>query len=308
MARLTKAARRRGATPAATSASGDEIAAIRRAWCAKIFDDPGRVTDALSHPITGRFEIAPHHHADLVQLDVMRGCAGEATLDGSVIPIRGTTLMASLPGQQHGYTLRPVDEHAAVWLVKLRVGKHLNRRGDGPLPPLLTGLSDLPVLLGAMAEFVRDWTPQGVNVVALAKLATAICAWPASANDAAESTQGSNDMAQQGDGASMRVRRAVEALGARFADPPSLEELAAAASMSSRHFARRFRQDFGCTPHEFLSTRRLDAARGLLRDDDCLVTDVADRLGFSSPAAFSRWFTRLAGQSPRAFRADPHNF
>ena len=33
--------------------------------------------------------------------------------------------------------------------------------------------------------------------------------------------------------------------------------------------------------------------------------EVADELGFSSPAAFSRWFTRLAGQSPKQYREDP---
>ncbi len=277
-----------------------------------IFDDPARITDALSHPITRRFEIAPHHHADVLQLDLIRGCTGHATLDDTENPIAGTTLMASPPGQRHGYTLQPAGPDAAVWLVKLRVGAPA-RSGRGgaasALPALLTGLNDVPALSSAVAEFVRDWTPLGVNATALARLATAICVWPNSAADVSETaTASDSDVHDAGDGASVRVRRVIEQLGTRFDDPPSLDELADAASMSSRHFARRFRHDFGCTPHEFLATRRLDAARGLLRDDDCRVGDVAERLGFSSPAAFSRWFTRLAGQSPRAFRADPHNF
>ncbi|MEM1026482.1 MAG: helix-turn-helix transcriptional regulator [Planctomycetota bacterium] len=99
----------------------------------------------------------------------------------------------------------------------------------------------------------------------------------------------------------------METLGQRFDAPPDLDELAAFARVSSRHFARRFRQDFGCTPHAWLAARRLDVARGMLRDADVRIGDVANHMGFSSPAAFSRWFTRLADQSPRAFRNDPNN-
>ena len=71
-----------------------------------------------------------------------------------------------------------------------------------------------------------------------------------------------------GDGPSARVRRAVETLGQRLDNPPDLAELAEMACLSARHFTRRFRQDFGCTPHAYLQARRLDAARGLLRDAD----------------------------------------
>jgi len=278
----------------------------RRTLCAAVFDDPGRIVDALSHTITSRFEIEPHHHADLLQLDVIHQCEGEALVDGRAMPIAGTTLMASAPGVMHGYTLRPVGGDAAVWLVKVRVG----RDGGAGLPPLVTGPDGRAGVRSAMAGLVSDWTPQGLSLLALTKLVTAISVWPDSALDSepAEDDPVTPPNHHTGDGPSARVRCAIESLGRRLSDPPDLAELAGVANLSSRHFSRRFRQDFGCTPHDYLQARRLDAARGLLRDADRRVAGVSEELGFSSPAAFSRWFTRLAGQSPRTFREDPRNF
>lgn len=285
--------------------------AIRRTLAASVLDDPTRIADALSHRINGTFEVEPHGHTDLLQLDVIYGCVGEASQEDRVTQISGTTLMATMPGVRHGYQLEPSSDQAAVWLVKLRVGRPPGG-ALSPLPPLLTGLASANGLRAAMADFVGDWTPQGVGLGALARLVTALCLWPVSVLDTepleGPGSLGGHVAAFGGEGPSARVRRAIQTLGQRLTDPPSLDELSEAAGLSSRHFARRFRQDFGCTPHAWLAARRLDAARGRLRDPDLQVAEVAADLGFSSPAAFSRWFTRLAGQSPRAFRDDPHGY
>lgn len=287
-----------------TLAQKDDADTWRRALCAMVFDDPARIADALSHQITGRFAFDPHHHTDLLQLDVIHGCAGTATVDDREVPIEPhTTLLISPPGQLHGYSLRPAGNDAAVWLVKLRVG----RDASSPLPPFAAVPSEADGLRRAMADFVRDWTPQGVGLLALTRLSNVIAHWPTSAFEAPPIDPPADE--PPGDhGPSARVRRAIEAVAPRLDDPPDLAELAELASLSPRHFSRRFRQDFGCTPHAYLQARRLDAARGLLRDADRRVAGVAEQLGFSSPAAFSRWFTRLAGQSPRTFRDNPQNF
>ncbi|MEM1109093.1 MAG: AraC family transcriptional regulator [Planctomycetota bacterium] len=298
-------ARRRFGASLNDSRNGE---AWRRALCAAVFDDPGRIVDALSHPVTGHFVIESHHHTDLLQLDVIQQCEGEAEIDGRPWPIERLAVMATPPGVMHGYTLRPVGADATVWLVKIRVG----RDGESALPPLLTGrVGGWESLRAAAAGIVGDWTPQGVSLPALVSLTNTIVQWPHSLNTHDESEDdsgGSSEILLSGDGPSSRVRRAIETVGRRLDDPPGLAELAAVANLSPRHFSRRFRQDFDCTPHDYLQARRLDAARGLLRNADRRVSNVADELGFSSPAAFSRWFTRLVGQTPRAFRDDPQNY
>ncbi|MBB6428827.1 helix-turn-helix domain-containing protein [Algisphaera agarilytica] len=292
----------------ASLSTNQEPEVWRRALCAALFDDPSKIADALSHPVAGRFVIEAHHHTDLLQLDVIHQCEGQAMVDGRETELSGTTLMTVPPGVMHGYTLRPAGPDAAVWLIKLRIG----RDGESALPTLVTGNEGWGSVKTAVAALVSDWTPQGVSLQALTQLALAIGAWPESVYEGeradAEGYDTSATHEVGGDGPSSRVRRAIETLGRRLSDPPDLAELAASANLSPRHFARRFRQDFGCTPHDYLQARRLDAARGLLRDADRRVSSVAEDLGFSSPAAFSRWFTRLAGQSPRTFRDDPQNF
>ncbi|MEO1235926.1 MAG: AraC family transcriptional regulator [Planctomycetota bacterium] len=303
--KTTKARRRRQYS----ASSKDET--LRRSWCAAIFEDPDRIADARYHRPADRFEIAPHRHSDLMQLDVICGCGGHTIRGDRRVPLHGTTLMATPPNERHGYTLIPeTPDHndTTVWLVKLRLGVADTLAGPLPLPALLTGLQPARPLCDSIASFVEEWTPRGVSAAALAGLATAISLWPTSADDQRAAPRGESADPREADSASARVRRAIETLGRNFTDPPDLEALGQAAHLSPRHFARRFRLDFGCTPHEYLAARRLDAARGLLLDPDRSVAAVADTLGFSSPAAFSRWFARLAGQSPKAFRHDPHNF
>ncbi|MEM6458850.1 MAG: AraC family transcriptional regulator [Planctomycetota bacterium] len=296
-------ARRRFADPAA---AGRGVDAWRRAVCAAVFDNPGRIADALSHRITRRFEVPAHRHADLLQLDVVHRCRGESEIDGRATPLGETTLLLAPPGRRHGYMLHPAGRDAAVWLIKLRLG----RGATPPLPHAVTDPQAAAALLAAASGFVRGWTPKGVGTLSLCDLARLIALWPSSSHETAtvESRDRDCDRPPVGDGPSARVRHAAETLGARLDDPPDLAELAAAARLSPRHFSRRFRLDFGCTPHAYLQARRLDAARGLLRDADRRVAGVAEQLGFSSPAAFSRWFTRLVGTTPRAFRDDPRKF
>ncbi len=291
---------------AAEAGPGNDPEAWRRSLCAVFFNDPGRIASAMSHGITGSFHIDRHHHADLLQLDLIHRCRGEAEIDGKAYSLADTTLLVSPPGQSHGYTLRPQSRQSAVWLVKFRVG----RSHPAPLPAVITGLTQVDDLHAALADFVRSWTPEGVGVFALCRLAQAVAMWPSSPGSvaAAPPPRDTSTGPVQHDGARGRVRRAIEKLSARLDDPPPLEELAEAARMSPRHFSRRFREDFGCTPHDYIQARRLDAARGLLRDADRRVSDVAAELGFSSPAAFSRWFVRLTGSSPRRFRDEPHNY
>jgi len=44
----------------------------------------------------------------------------------------------------------------------------------------------------------------------------------------------------------------------------------------------------------------------MLLQDRLKTHQIADALGFSSSATFSRWFSHHAGVSPGRFRQDPH--
>jgi transcriptional regulator GlxA family with amidase domain len=88
----------------------------------------------------------------------------------------------------------------------------------------------------------------------------------------------------------------------RFAEPLDLDPLAAQAGFSKFHFARAFRDAYGETPANYLTRRRVERAKDLLRSANLTVTEVCMLVGFSSLGSFSSRFSELVGLSPRAFQ------
>jgi len=82
----------------------------------------------------------------------------------------------------------------------------------------------------------------------------------------------------------------------------SVDELAAHASMSPRHFAREFRARTGVTPAKAVERVRVEAARTALENGAASVQRVALDCGFGDVERMRRSFTRLLGVPPSALR------
>ncbi|MFP1625773.1 GlxA family transcriptional regulator [Streptomyces sp. 5K101] len=91
------------------------------------------------------------------------------------------------------------------------------------------------------------------------------------------------------------------ALG-RLDHPLTLAELAAHARMSVRTFSRRFREEVGMTPVQWLTGRRVEHARRLLETTDLPVDRVAAESGFGTAASLRQHMAALTGVSPMAYR------
>jgi AraC-like DNA-binding protein len=98
------------------------------------------------------------------------------------------------------------------------------------------------------------------------------------------------------------LRRARDLMDLRFADPLDLEQMAAQAGFSKFHFARAFKDAYGETPANYLSRRRVERAKDLLRSANLTVTEVCMLVGFSSLGSFSSRFSEMVGMSPSAFQ------
>jgi AraC-like DNA-binding protein len=83
---------------------------------------------------------------------------------------------------------------------------------------------------------------------------------------------------------------------------PMLAQLASAACLSVNHFIRAFHQQTGVTPHRYVVLRRIDRAIALLKRSEKSVAEVADDVGFATPAHFVATFRRTMGVTPGAFR------
>jgi AraC-like DNA-binding protein len=97
------------------------------------------------------------------------------------------------------------------------------------------------------------------------------------------------------------------ALSAIHRDPRrdwTVEALARACSLSRSAFAARFVARVGKPPATYLAHVRLDAATGLLRDTSLPVALIAENVGYTSEAAFSRAFKNRYGTPPARWRRD----
>jgi AraC-like DNA-binding protein len=84
----------------------------------------------------------------------------------------------------------------------------------------------------------------------------------------------------------------------------TVEKLARACNLSRSAFAARFLARVGKPPGTYLAHVRLDAATDLLRDTSLPVTRIAESVGYTSEAAFSRAFKSRYGTPPTRWRRD----
>ncbi|VXB99269.1 GlxA family transcriptional regulator [Aeromicrobium sp. 9AM] len=85
-------------------------------------------------------------------------------------------------------------------------------------------------------------------------------------------------------------------------EPLSVEKLAAQAHMSPRTFARRFRDETGTTPLQWLTSQRLANAEELLENSSLAVEQIATRVGFGNAATLRHHFATARGTTPQQYR------
>jgi AraC-like DNA-binding protein len=98
------------------------------------------------------------------------------------------------------------------------------------------------------------------------------------------------------------LRRARDLMDRAYAEPLDLAALAEAAGYSRFHFLRSFRAAYGETPGRYLTRRRVERAKELLRATNLAVSEVCYLVGFSSLGSFSARFAELVGVSPSVYQ------
>lgn len=89
---------------------------------------------------------------------------------------------------------------------------------------------------------------------------------------------------------------------ANLEKPHTVNTLAKRASMSARTFARRFVEETGRTPMQWVTDQRVLYARRLLEETDLDIDHVADRSGFGTATLLRHHFRRVIGVTPSDYR------
>jgi transcriptional regulator GlxA family with amidase domain len=82
----------------------------------------------------------------------------------------------------------------------------------------------------------------------------------------------------------------------------TLAGIAARAGLSVRTLNRRFHDETGVSPMQWLAAARVRRAQELLETTDHGVERIARLAGFASPTNFRAQFKRAAGVTPQAYR------
>ncbi len=96
--------------------------------------------------------------------------------------------------------------------------------------------------------------------------------------------------------------RVLDYIDSMIDGPLSLEELAGVAQMPLLRFLRSFSNAIGSTPHAYITERRLQRARRLLRASDAPLADIAFACGFSHQSHLGAVLKERLGLSPRQYR------
>jgi transcriptional regulator GlxA family with amidase domain len=88
----------------------------------------------------------------------------------------------------------------------------------------------------------------------------------------------------------------------RLAEQLDVAAMARHAAVSPRTFARRFREETGTTPLQWLLSQRVLEARRLLEESDLPIDEIAWRAGFGTAASLREHFRRATATSPSAYR------
>ncbi|MFJ4035177.1 GlxA family transcriptional regulator [Streptomyces griseoluteus] len=91
------------------------------------------------------------------------------------------------------------------------------------------------------------------------------------------------------------------ALG-RLHEPLQLRDLAEREAMSVRTFTRRFREEVGVSPGQWLTAQRVELARQLLESTDLSVDQVARDAGFGTAQSMRQHLQQALGVTPTAYR------
>jgi AraC family transcriptional regulator len=169
--------------------------------------------------------------------------------------------------------------------------------GEGTMPGERSSTAD-PLLLGVAAALAGDFRAGRIPSRALMEsLAVSIVI------QLARNPDGGASLRRPASGLAPRKLEQVRGfIEQHLAESLLVEQLAAVVHMSPFHFARLFKLATGISPHAYITARRVERAKELLRNGNLALVEVSAAVGFQTQGHFTEVFHRLAGITPRRFR------
>jgi AraC family transcriptional regulator len=100
-----------------------------------------------------------------------------------------------------------------------------------------------------------------------------------------------------------RLKRVRDYIETNLDDRLTLTDLAGVACLSQYHFSRSFKQAVGVGPQRYVTQRRLERAKTLIRRTNRPLAEIAQQVGFTDQSHLTSIFRRETGVTPGRYRA-----
>ncbi len=255
------------------------------------------------------WEIRPHRHERFLQILYLHTGRGEVLLEDRRETLASGSLVTVPPRHIHGFVFSPDVDGIIVTMTDSYLRTLLAGVPDAlPLfarprhDRVAAGRAGAEMLAGALALFRREMESvsawRGAALSAL--MSVLLIGIARQAGDAAHAG------GPQAGGASGRPARHFQQfqqlLESHYRTQKEIAYYADAVGVTATQLNRICRQQAGQTALQLIHARVLTEAQRDLLFSDLDVKQIAITLGFADAGYFSRFFARLAGQTPTAFR------
>lgn len=101
---------------------------------------------------------------------------------------------------------------------------------------------------------------------------------------------------------SVPVKDSISYINKHFSKPITLKDLSERVCLSPFYFTRIFAKETGMTPHQYLISTRISAARFLLKSTSLSIKEIGYQCGFPSESNFCSTFKKWEHQTPSSYR------
>lgn len=91
-------------------------------------------------------------------------------------------------------------------------------------------------------------------------------------------------------------------LDSRIEQRVTLDQLCIDMNYSKNHIIRIFKEEYGITPYQYLTRRKIDVAKLYLKNTDASINEISAKLAFADQHYFSNCFHQEVGCSPIQYR------
>ncbi len=248
-----------------------------------------------------RWEIKPHQHAELFQLlHVQRGQA-EVEIEGVRSTVAEAAIQVVPPLTVHGFRFsEDIQGHvltfgaALVAELEQRLGAPLGVLAKAACYPLGQDRARLRALVETLQHEYQGTALARATL--LESLMTALMVWISRRQQSGQAPRTRDERDRQVLGAYLRL------VESHYREHLSVEALAGRLNVSSLQLNQLCRTLTGQSALQVVHQRLLLEARRNLAYSRMSIGQLSDSLGFSDPTYFARFFKRMSGQTPNAYR------